>query len=119
MREVIKKAQQVPGPGEYELDMDSILARQRRIVNKAFAAKEQMRVDRKKGNSHAGSTQKRAGLSVAQDAINRLSSELDMTPCKELPSPDVLCSEILACSAAQRFYQEMRAMDKDKQELFH
>ena len=35
MREVIERAQQVPGPGEYEVDTDSLLARQRRLADRS------------------------------------------------------------------------------------
>ena len=34
MREIIAKAQEVPGPGAYEADTDSLLARQRRLADR-------------------------------------------------------------------------------------
>ena len=34
MREIIAKAQQLPGPGDYEADTDSLLARQRRLADR-------------------------------------------------------------------------------------
>jgi len=37
MREIIARAQELPGPGEYEVDIESLLARQRRLADRSAA----------------------------------------------------------------------------------
>eukprot|EP00277_Geminigera_cryophila_P007772 CAMPEP_0179421034 /NCGR_PEP_ID=MMETSP0799-20121207/9524_1 /TAXON_ID=46947 /ORGANISM="Geminigera cryophila, Strain CCMP2564" /LENGTH=363 /DNA_ID=CAMNT_0021194761 /DNA_START=270 /DNA_END=1361 /DNA_ORIENTATION=+ len=119
MREIIKQAEQVPGPGVYEIDIDSVLARQRRIVDKAYAVMARKTVKRyqtqrleiQRSQKVLGATlascEKRSEFSNVKDAIKRFASDLRSQPSTELPDAHMLCGEILECAAAQRALQQM------------
>lgn len=109
MREVIERAQQVPGPGEYEVDTDSLLARQRRLADRVYAVTARRRrkpgEDRTTKAGECTTKEKRPEFSSIKDAIKRFSSDLAREPATELPEPALLCAEVLESGAARRTYQ--------------
>ena len=113
LREIIKRAKQLPGPGEYDGDLESILARQRRISVKAKAVEHRkdqklmasnQRPQQDADGSRYATLQKREGYNSIKDAIRRFASHLKAQPSKELPAADDLCVEVLECGAAKRVY---------------
>jgi len=115
MREIIKQAQEVPGPGIYDIDVDSMLARQRRIVDRTFSLQAR-KIAQHKNAAHQASAASSAAekrktvpeYSTVRDAIERFSKDLASHPSSvTLPEPNMLSGEILECGAAKRVYEEM------------